>query len=495
MSPTFRALRSANYRMYLAGSVVSNVGTWMQRVAQDWLVLHLPGNSGTELGITTGLQFLPILLLTPYAGVVADRFPKRRLMQLTQAMMAVTSVLLGVIAVLGVAETWHVYVLAFMFGVGAAFDAPARQSFVAEMVGPDDLTNAVGLNSASFNAARILGPAIAGVMIGALGGGPEATGWVILVNGVSYLAVIAQLERMNVALLQSPETRPRQPGMLREGVAYVRSQPKMILILIVVFFAGTFGMNFQITSALMATEVFDKGASEFGLLGSAMAVGSLTAALLNARRVRIRLRLVVIAAVAFGIAEVVAGLLPTYVAFALFAPVIGFATLTMLNSANATMQTESDPLMRGRVMAFYFTIVMGGTPLGAPVIGLIGQHLGARWTLIVGGVVTVAGVAVALAVYARIQGGALGFETARAIPRWRADRRRASSTASADAQPSLRSGRAASDVLTGVGGAGSLVPRVWDNQAVARARNQSGGQAPDPGAEASLDETLSGSSR
>jgi MFS family permease len=458
MSPTFRALRSANYRLYLAGSVVSNVGTWMQRVAQDWLVLHLPGNSGTELGITTGLQFLPILLLTPYAGVVADRFPKRRLMQLTQAMMAVSSLLLGLIAVLGVAQTWHVYVLALLFGVAAAFDAPARQSFVSEMVGPEDLTNAVGLNSASFNAARILGPALAGLMIGALGGGAEATGWVILINAVSYLAVIAQLERMDVALLQSPEIRPRRPGMLREGVVYVRSQPKMILILIVVFFAGTFGMNFQITSALMATEVFDKGASEFGLLGSAMAVGSLTAALMNARRSRIRLRLVLIAAVAFGIAEVVAGLLPSYVAFALFAPVIGFAALTMLNSANATMQTESDPLMRGRVMAFYFTIVMGGTPLGAPVIGWIGQHLGARWTLVIGGVITIAGVALALAVFARLQGGAR-------------------------------------TILTGVGGAGSLGPRVWDNQAVARARNQSGEQALDPGAEAPLDETLSGSSR
>jgi len=458
MSPTFRALRNPNYRMYLAGSVVSNVGTWMQRVAQDWLVLHLPGNSGTELGITTGLQFLPILLLTPYAGVVADRFPKRRLMQVSQATMALTSLLLGLIAVLGVAQTWHVYVLALVFGVGAAFDAPARQSFVSEMVGPDDLTNAVGLNSASFNAARILGPAVAGLMIGALGGGVEATGWVILVNAVSYGAVIWQLERLDLTLLQSPAIRPRQPGMLREGVAYVRSQPKMILILIVVFFAGTFGMNFQITSALMATEVFDKGASEFGLLGSAMAVGSLTAALMNARRVRIRLRLVVVAAAAFGIAEMVAGLLPSYVAFAVFAPVIGFAALTMLNSANATMQTESDPRIRGRVMAFYFTIVMGGTPLGAPVIGWIGQHLGARWTLVIGGLLTLAGVALALAVYARLQGGVRA-------------------------------------VLTGVGATGSLGTRVWDNQAGARARNPSGEQALDSGADTPLGETVSGSSR
>jgi predicted MFS family arabinose efflux permease len=271
------------------------------------------------------------------------------------------------------------------------------------MVGQDDLTNAVGLNSASFNAARILGPAIAGLMIGALGGGAEATGWVILVNAVSYAAVIWQLQRMNVALLQSPALRGRTPGALIEGVRYVRSQPKMVMILIMVFFAGTFGMNFQITSALMATEVFGKGATEYGLLGSAMAVGSLTGALMAARRVRVRLRLLVIAAVAFGVAEIVAGLLPSYLAFALFCPVIGFCTLTLLNSANATMQLESRPEIRGRVMALYMTIVMGGTPLGSPIIGWVGQHLGARWTLVIGGVLTIAGVALALAVYERMR--------------------------------------------------------------------------------------------
>lgn len=459
MSPTFRALRIPNYRLYFAGSVVSNVGTWMQRVAQDWLVLHLPGNSGTELGITTGLQFLPVLLLSPYAGVVADRVPKRRLLQVTQATMALASLLLGLVAVLGMAQTWMVYVIAFVFGIGAAFDAPARQSFVSEMVGPDDLTNAVGLNSAAFNAARVLGPALAGLMIGALGGGAEATGWVILVNAVSYLAVIGQLQRMNTARLTSPELRGRSPGMLIEGVRYVRSQPKMVMILIIVFFAGTFGMNFQITSALMATDVFDKGAGEYGILGSALAVGSLTGALMAARRVRIPLRLLVGAALAFGVAEIVAGLLPTYLAFALFCPLIGFFTLTMLNSANATMQLESPPEIRGRVMAFYFTIVMGGTPIGAPIIGWIGQHLGARWTFILGGVLTMAGVLLAVAVYARMSGG-------------------------------LRT------VLTGVGHPSNLFPRVWDNQAVARARNQreltqSGGQAPDAGTESPLGETLS----
>jgi MFS family permease len=403
MSPTFRALRNPNYRLYLVGSVVSNTGTWMQRVAQDWLVLHLPGNSGTELGITTGLQFLPILLLSPYAGVIADRFPKRRLLQITQLTMALASLVLGVIAVTGVAQTWHVYVIALLFGVGAAFDGPARQAFVSEMVGQDELTNAVGLNSAAFNAARILGPGVAGLMIGALGGGAQATGWVILVNAASYAAVIWQLQRMNVSLLHSPELRGRTPGALVEGVRYVRSQPKMVMILIMVFFAGTFGMNFQITSALMATEVFGKGATEYGVLGSVMAIGSLTGALMAARRVRVRLRLLVIAAVAFGVAEIVAGLLPTYLAFVLFCPVIGFCTLTLLNSANATMQLESAPAIRGRVMALYMTIVMGGTPIGSPIIGWIGQHLGARYTLVMGGVLTIAGVGLALLVYERMR--------------------------------------------------------------------------------------------
>jgi MFS family permease len=384
---------------------VSNVGTWMQRVAQDWLVLQLPGNGGAALGITTGLQFLPVLLLSPYAGVIADRFPKRRLLQVTQAVMAATSLLLAVLAVTEAARTWHVYVLAFVFGIGAAFDAPARQSFVSEMVGRDDLTNAVGLNSATFNTARILGPGLAGLLIGAFGGGVAATGWVIGLNALSYGAVIWQLHRMDGRLLHTPEPSKRTPGMLLEGVRYVRSQPRMVTVLILVFFAGTFGMNFQLTSALMATEVFGKGAGEFGLLGSVMAVGSLTGALLAARRVRIRLRLLVVAAVAFGAAEIVAGLMPTYTLFALVCPVIGLSTITLLNSANATMQLESAPLLRGRVMALYMTIVMGGTPLGSPFIGWVGQQFGARWTLLLGGTLVIVGAALAVLVNTRMTGG------------------------------------------------------------------------------------------
>jgi MFS family permease len=383
---------------------VSNTGTWMQRIAQDWLVLAL-GGGGAALGLTTGLQFLPVLLLSPYAGVVADRLPKRRLLQVTQATMMASSAVLGVLALTGSARIWHVYVLALVFGVGSAFDAPARQSFVSEMVGPDDLTNAVGLNSASFNLARLVGPALAGLLIGALGGSAEATGWVILANAVSYLAVIGQLQRMDTALLHSPDRTGRRPGALREGVRYVRGQPRIVMILVLVFFAGTFGMNFQITSALMATEVYGKGAGEFGVLGSAVAVGSLAGALLAARRVRIRLRLLVLAAAGFGAAEVVAAFLPSYVAFAAFAPVIGLCTITLLNSCNATIQLTAAPELRGRVMALYMTIVMGGTPLGAPVIGWIGEVLGARWTLGVGGVLTLLGAVLAVLVYGRMTGG------------------------------------------------------------------------------------------
>jgi MFS family permease len=404
MSPTFRALSNRNYRLYAAGGVVSNTGTWMQRVAQDWLVLQLTGVSGTALGITTGLQFLPILLLSPYAGVVADRFPKRRLLQVTQLMMAGPALVLGLLALTGSAQVWHVYLLAFVFGIGSAFDAPARQSFVNEMVGPDNLTNAIGLNSASFNAARLLGPAAAGFMIAAFGGGVRATGVVIILNALSYSAVILALQKMRAAELDTPDMAPREKGMIRDGVRYVRNRPDLILILTIVFFAGTFGFNFQMTSALMATEVFHKGAGEYGVLGTTMAIGSLSGALLAARRGRPRHRLVIGSAVAFGVAEILAGLLPSYLTFAIWSPVIGIFAITMANAANATVQLSVAPTMRGRVMALYMMIFMGGTPLGAPIVGWVGETFGARWTLIGGGGLTVLGTVLAVVVFSRAKG-------------------------------------------------------------------------------------------
>jgi MFS family permease len=404
LSPTFRALSNRNYRLYAAGGVVSNTGTWMQRVAQDWLVLQLTANSGTALGITTGLQFLPILLLSPYAGLIADRFPKRRLLQVTQLMIAVPAAVLGVLALTGVAQAWHVYLLAFIFGIGTAFDGPARQAFVSEMVGPDDLTNAVGLNSASFNAARLVGPAVAGVLIAALGGGVEATGWVIVLNALSYSAVIFSLQRMRASELDSPDPAPRDKGMIRDGVRYVRSRPDIMLVLAIVFFTGTFGLNFQMTSALMATEVYHKGASEYGLLGTTMAVGSLSGALLAARRGRPRHRLVILAALSFGLAEIVAGLLPSYVTFAIWTPVLGLTALTMITAANATVQLSASPAFRGRVMALYMMIFMGGTPLGAPIVGWVGETFGARWTLVGGGALTILGTLLAVLLFSRAQG-------------------------------------------------------------------------------------------
>ncbi len=405
MSPTFRSLSHANYRRYAAGGVVSNTGTWMQRVAQDWLVLQLTANSGTAIGITTGLQFLPFLLFAPVAGLVADRMPKRRLLQLTNVAMAVPAGLLGLLTVTGVVQTWHVYVLAFVLGTASAFDAPARQSFVSEIVGPEDVSNAVGLNSASFNAARVVGPALAGLLIAAFGGGATGTGWVILLNAISYAAPVAALRAMDPALLDSPEPTPRAPGAIRAGISYVRHRPDLMLILGIVGFTGTFGLNFQMTSALMATEIFHRGPTAYGLLGTFMAVGSLAGALVAARREHVRQRLVVVAALAFGAVEIVAGLTPTYAAYAAVVPLLGITALTMITSANAYMQLHTDPGMRGRVMALYMMIFMGGTPLGAPVVGWVGETFGARWTLIGGGTLTIVGVAASAVAYA-VQSGA-----------------------------------------------------------------------------------------
>ncbi len=409
MSPTFRALHNRNYRLYAAGGVVSNTGTWMQRIAQDWLVLQLHHGSaaqaGTALGITTGLQFLPILLFSAYAGVLADRFPKRRLLSMTQAFMGLTSLVLGTLAVTGAVQPWMVFALAFVFGVGTAFDAPTRQSFVSEMVHPDDLANAVGLNSASFNLARIVGPAISGLLIGALGGGVRATGWVILVNGLSYGFVIFALRRMRAADLTPSDLVVRGRGQLREGLRYVRGRPDIMLILGVVFFAGTFGMNFQMTSALMATQTFHKGAGEYGILGTTMAIGSFTGALLGARRsAKPRVRLVVVAGLVFGAIEIGSGLMPSYLWFAASTPLLGFAALTMVNAANTSVQLSTQPLMRGRVMALYMMIFQGGTPVGAPIVGWVGGTFGARYTLVGGGALTIIGILAAVALFSRGRG-------------------------------------------------------------------------------------------
>ncbi|MBA2387964.1 MAG: MFS transporter [Acidimicrobiia bacterium] len=400
MRSTFAALRVRNYRLFAGGSLVSNVGTWMQRVAQDWLVLALTG-SGAALGITTGLQFLPMLLLSPVAGLLADRFPKRIVMAVTQCSMLVTAAVLGVLALTGWVATWHVYVLAFLFGAATAIDVPARQSLVNELVSREQLPNAVGLNSASFNLGRVIGPAIAGLLIASMGSGVKATGWVILLNALSYVAVLVSLSRLRSSEMTPTLPLVRARGQLRDGMRYVRSRPDIMLMMAVVFSAGTFGLNFQMTTALMATDVYGKGAGEYGILGSVLAVGSLAGSLLAARRKVVRQRLVIVGAVAFGTVEMIAGLMPTYLTYVLILPLCGFAALTMITAANTFVQLSVDPQMRGRVVALYMAIFMGGTPVGAPALGWISEQYGARWTMLVGGLLTVVGTLIAAAVFAR----------------------------------------------------------------------------------------------
>ena len=316
--------------------------------------------------------------------------------------MATVALVLGGLTIAGVVQPWHVYLLALLFGVGTAFDAPTRQSFVVEMVGREELSNAVGLNSASFNAARLLGPALAGLLINWIGTGP-----VILINGFTYAAVILSLRLMRVSELHTPKPAARDKGMIRDGMRYLWRRPDLMMVLVAVFFAGTFGLNFQLTSALMATSVFHKGAGEYGILGSVLAIGSLAGALLAARRVRIRARLVIGAALAFGVFEIVSALMPTYLTFALVLPLVGLASLTMLTSANATMQLSIEPTMRGRVMALYMTVLMGGTPIGSPFIGWVGQEFGARYSLIVGGGMTIIGTVGSVLYFSRRRGLAI----------------------------------------------------------------------------------------
>ncbi|CAN5636903.1 MFS transporter [soil metagenome] len=399
---TFSALSIRNYRLFAAGALISNVGTWMQRVAQDWLVLELTG-SGKALGITTGLQFLPMLVFSPLAGVFADRYSKRKVIAAAQVLLGLMAALLGVLSVVGWVAAWHVYVIAFVFGIGAAFDTPSRQAFVNEMVPRSQLPNAVGLNSATFNLARMIGPALAGALIAAMGSGVGATGWVILINAASYGAVLVSLSRMRSSELTPADRLVRGKGQIRDGLRYVRGRPDLMLVMAIVFSAGTFGLNFQMTTALMATKVFEKGAGEYGLLGSILAIGSLSGSLLAARRRVLRQRLVIGAALAFGASVTVAGLMPSYLTYALMLPICGITALTLLTAANALVQMSTDAAVRGRVMALYLAIFVGGTPIGAPLLGWIAERYGARWTLIGGGALTMLGTLIATAAFAHSQ--------------------------------------------------------------------------------------------
>ncbi len=381
MSRTFSSLAIANYRLFFVGALISNIGTWMGRVAQDWLVLtDLTPHSSTALGTVTGLQFLPFLLLAPVTGVVADRFPKRRILFITQGLLGVTMGLNAALVLAGTVQLWHVYVLAFLTGCATAFDNPARQAFVSEMVGQDHVANAVGLNSASFNFGRLIGPGVAGLIIAWVGVGPA-----LAVNAVSFGCPIVALALMDVSRLATPPPA-RGRGRLREGLSYVRHRPDLIMIMFLVFVLGTFGMNFQLSNAVMATQVFHRGPTEYGVLGSIMAIGSLAAALLTARRPHPRLRILLGALAAFAASTFVLSLAPTYAVFAVLLVPVGLSALTAMTTANAIVQLTTTPQMRGRVMGLYMTIFIGGTPVGSPLIGRVGDTLGPRWMILVGSI-------------------------------------------------------------------------------------------------------------
>jgi len=382
MSSTFTSLRYYNYRLWFAGALVANVGTWMQRVEQDWLVLtDLTDDSGLAVGITTALQFAPTLLLSAWAGVLADRVNRRKLLMLTQGAQGVLAFGLGALVLSGHAQLWHVYGFAALLGAVAAVDQPVRQTFVAELVPAGRLSNAVGLNSTSFNAARLIGPGVAGLLIAAVG-----TGWVFVINGVSFAATILALALMRTGELHTMPVAPRARGQIREGVRYVRGRSDILVIMVVIGVVSTFGLNFQMTSALMARAEFGKGAGEYGILGSVLAIGSLTGALLAARRDRPRVRLVIGAAFGFGVATGVQALMPTYTSYAIACIPVGLASLTMLTAANTTIQMSTDPVVRGRVMSLYMMVMLGATPIGSPVVGWIGEHFGPRWSIGIGSI-------------------------------------------------------------------------------------------------------------
>ncbi|WP_277209379.1 MFS transporter [Isoptericola croceus] len=384
MSTTFSSLRYPNYRLWFGAALVANVGTWMQRVAQDWLVLtDLTDDSGVALGVTTALQFLPLLLLGPWAGLLADRLPRRRLLMITQGAMGVLALGLGVLVLSGNAQLWQVYAFALGLGVVTAFDNPVRQTFVAELVPPERLANAVGLNSASFNAARLVGPGVAGLLIAAVG-----SGWVFVINGATFAATIAAVALMKAEATWAREPTPRGKGQIREGLRYVRGRSDIVVIMVVMAVVSTFGLNFQLTSAMMARVEFERGAGEFGLLGSVLAIGSLTGALLAARRDRPRVRLVIGAAFAFAVASAVMALMPTFPSFVVACIPVGLASLTMMTAANSTIQTSTDPAMRGRVMSLYMMVFLGATPIGSPVVGWVGETFGPRWAILIGSIAT-----------------------------------------------------------------------------------------------------------
>ncbi|MGO9133875.1 MAG: MFS transporter [Methylovirgula sp.] len=380
MAGTFRSLNGFNYRLWAVGALISNIGTWMQRTAQDWLVLTgLTHNNATAVGIVMALQFGPMLLLLPWTGFAADHLDRRKLLFITQGAMGLLALGLGLLTVTGLVQLWHVYVFAFLLGCVTAFDAPARQTFVAELVGEDHLSNAVALNSTSFNAAQMIGPAVAGVLIAAVG-----SGIVFLINAASFAAVLCALLLLRPHELHPTHRAVRAPGNLVEGFRYVWDRPDLKAAMLMFFLIGTFGANFPIFISTMSVSVFHAGASQYGLLASMMAIGSVIGALLAATRGRPNMALLMVGVAAFGFGCALAASMPNYALFGLALVPLGIAAQTFTTSANSLIQLSTEPAMRGRVMAILLAIALGGTPVGAPVVGWVADNFGPRWALGVG---------------------------------------------------------------------------------------------------------------
>ncbi|RSM76042.1 MFS transporter [Kibdelosporangium aridum] len=384
---TFSSLRIRNYRLFFSGQVVSNVGTWMNRIAQDWLVFTLTGNNPVALGIAAALQFAPTLFLSLYGGVLADRLDKRKLLIGLQAAMAGCAVILGVLDVSGWVQLWQVYVICFVFGCFTAVETPVRQSFTSEMVGIGLVTNALALNSSSFNLARVVGPAVAGLLIIWVG-----TGMVFLINAATTIAVITGLLLMRPSELHRGPAVARKKGQLREALRYVRGRTDLVTVLVLVFCVSTFGITFFTTLAIMAANVFHKEADGYGLLSTMLAVGTLSGALLAARRSvrgKPKLRMVFGSALVFGVLEIGAGLMPTYLAFAIALVPVGVVVMTFMNTAITTVQLSVEQDMRGRVMGLYMLLFLGGNPIAGLLTGWLADQFGGRSTFYFGGAVSI----------------------------------------------------------------------------------------------------------
>ncbi len=375
---TFASLRNPNYRTFFTGQAVSLIGTWMQSIAQSWLVLELTG-SGTALGLVVALQTLPILLLGPYGGVVADRLDKRRLMMGLQSMMGVLALVLGTLTITGEVRLWHVYVLAFMLGLNNCFENPARQSFVLEMVGPKDLRNAVSLNSVLVNSARAVGPAIAGIII-ATGG----LGVCFLLNALSFIAVVTSLWRLDVSRLQPSVPTGRARGQLREGFAYVRRTPVLAIPLLMMGLVGCLAYEFQVVLPVLADRTFHGDARTYGFMTGAMGVGAVIGGLYVAARGTTGLRSLVRSTAIFGVVIAGAALAPNFALELVAMALVGAASVAVLSMGNSTLQLEAAPHMRGRVMALWAVAFLGSTPIGGPIAGAVSEQFGGRAGLLLG---------------------------------------------------------------------------------------------------------------